>query len=155
MYNVRVYCWRKFLIMFLTFYFFRNPILMVPFLYLFRFCVQDLTLFFLLIDLCSSANRKVCGVRLLGVLPTAESDSAVSLPLQSQTSRCPAHCRVRLRGVLPTAESDSAVSCLPQSQTPRCPAYRRVCIHDMHHGVSFEFTEFSNSSKFKLNTKLA
>ena len=35
-----------------------------------------------------------CGIWLLGVLPTAESDSSVSFPLRNLTPRCPSHCGI-------------------------------------------------------------
>ena len=57
-----------------------------------------------------------CCDGLSGILPTTESDSAVSCLWQSLTPRCPAY----------TTESDSASSCLPQSLTPYRPAYHRV-----------------------------
>ena len=46
------------------------------------------------------------GVKLLGVLPTTESDSAVSIPLRSQAPWCASQRRVELRSVHNTAESN-------------------------------------------------
>ena len=71
-------------------------------------------------------KMNISTVRLRSVLPSTESDSAVSCPQQSQTPQCPALSRVRLHSVLPSAESDFAVSCPQQSQTPQCPALSRV-----------------------------
>ena len=46
-----------------------------------------------------------CGVRLRGVLPTAESDSAVCITPLSQAPRCASYHGVKLRRVHHTAES--------------------------------------------------
>ena len=67
-----------------------------------------------------------CGIWLLGVLPTAESDSPVSFPLRNLSLMSP--------------ESASAGSftlrnlTTPQRQTLQCPVYRRVWL-PAHHRV--------------------
>ena len=70
---------------------------------------------------CLTLRRPAyCGVWLFGVLSSAESDFAVSCPLQSLPLQCPVLCRIWLCGASSSAESNSAVSCHLQSLTLRC-----------------------------------
>ena len=73
------------------------------------------------------------GVWLCGVLPTTESDFAVSFIPRSLTLRCPAYHRVWLCSVGPTTESDSAVSVIPRCLTQPCPAYYGVWLCGLLH----------------------
>ena len=79
--------------------------------------------------------------KLRGVHPTAESDSAVSITLLSQTPHCASHRGVRLHGVHHTAESSSAVCITQPSLTLQCAAHRRLSTYQ----VSVLIQSFTNA----------
>ena len=64
-------------------------------------------------------------VRLVGGLPTNESDSAVFWTQKSHTRRCPAQGRAWLSVVLYVEESYLAVSYIRKSLSRQCPAHGR------------------------------
>ena len=69
---------------------------------------------------------KLHGVKLIGVIDTAESSSAVSLISRSQDQQCHLYSGVKLSGVIDTEESNSAVSLIPPSQDQQCLLHHTV-----------------------------
>ena len=83
-------------------------------------------------------------IRLRGVHPTIESDSAVCIPPLSQALRCASHHWVRLRGVHPTTESDFVVSIIT-SWSIVIKSYEKL--NNVHHTAESNCTLGSNNRK--------
>ena len=67
------------------------------------------------------------------VYHTTESDSAVSIILRSQASRCALHRGVKSSKFLKKLRGVSSVVCIIlQSQASRCASYRTVNLHGVH-----------------------
>ena len=91
-------------------------------------------------------------VKLHGFNDTAESDSAVSVTLQSLTQQCP------LSGVNDTAESDYTVSMIPISHlgSKKGKAVKNCQKHGenkafFHANCLFFFSEIANHERITLN----
>ena len=67
--------------------------------------------------------------KLREVHPTGESDSAVCIPLGSQTPRCASYLRVKVPSVHYTTESSDPIS----QKTLQCASHRGVKLRSVHH----------------------
>ena len=66
--------------------------------------------------------------------PTLESDSVVSILMQSQTLQCASYQRVRLQGVHHTVESRKQMS----QKTPRCASHVESVSVGVHHAAKYD-----------------
>ena len=87
-------------------------------------------------------------VKLRGVHPSAESSSAVCIPLRSQAPRCASHCRVRKIIYI----KNSAVCILPRSHAPR---WEHIYHERKDLKIFFLFAQLKRRNEFKnMNTDI-